>query len=159
MDSAVDVYLERADNELILAKAILSLSKEDHSKKLLNIPLEKTFYSAVISHSYYAIFYAAQAMLLTKKIKPVSPEIHRKTFEAFKEQFVDSGVLDVKLLEIYKKMVIRADALLMIFKDEKWKRGHFTYQTIPQANQEPAEDSLKNANLFFSHIRKVVTKS
>jgi len=50
------------------------------------------------------------------------------------------GILDVNLLTIYKKMMVRADQLLQIFKDEKWKRGHFTYETIPQANKDPADD-------------------
>jgi uncharacterized protein (UPF0332 family) len=158
MDSTTDVYLERADTELLLAEAILILSKEDEKKKVFGIPARKTFYSAVISHSYYAIFYSAYGLLVTKNIRPTMPDVHKKTFEAFKEEFVDSGILDVKLLEIYKKMVIRADALLMIFKDEKWKRGHFTYQTIAQANQEPAEDSLKNAHLFHSNIIKITRK-
>ena len=63
------------------------------------------------------------------------------------------------LIEIYKKMIVRADELLEIFKDEKWKRGHFTYQTIPQANKEPAEDSLKNSKFFVSNIMKVIKES
>lgn len=67
-----------------------------------------------------------------------------------------TGVLDVKLLEIYEKMAIRADELLEIFKGEKWKRGNFTYNTIPQANREPAEDSLRNEKLFVSNITKIL---
>ena len=35
-----------------------------------------------------------------------------------------------ELLNIYKKLIIKADELLQIFKDEKWKRGNFTYKTI-----------------------------
>ncbi len=53
-------------------------------------------------------------------------------------------------------MVVRADELLEIFREAKQKRGSFTYQTIPQANKEPAEDSLKNAKLFVSNISKVI---
>ena len=53
-------------------------------------------------------------------------------------------------------MIIRADALLEIFKYEKGKRGRFTYNTISHANKEPAEDSLKNAKFFLSNIRKVI---
>ena len=95
-------------------------------------------------------------MLLTKRIRTISPEIHKKTFDAFKKEFVDTGVLDVNLLEIYKKAIIRADVLLEIFRDEKWKRGNFTYNTIPQANKEPAEDSLKNSKHFVANITKVI---
>lgn len=156
MDLMVKIYLERADTELLLAEKIKIMTEEEDIKVLLKIPQDKTFYSSVISHAYYAIFYAAKAILVTKGIKTSSPEVHKKTFDEFKNNFVDTGVLDVKLLEIYKKIVIRADELLGVFKDEKWKRGHFTYNTIPQANKEPADDSLANAKLFVSNIAKVI---
>ena len=158
MDSMVKIFLERADNELLAAKSLKRISDEPELKTDFKLSEKVTFYSSVISHCYYSIFYSAKAILLTKGIKTESPEVHRKTFDEFKKNLVDSGVLDVKLLEIYKKLVIRADSLLEIFKDEKWKRGNFTYKTIPQANKEPAEDSLKNAITFTSNIAKVAPK-
>jgi len=158
MDSMVELFLERADNELLAAESLKRLSEEAKSKEEFQLPSRTTFYSAVISHSYYAIFYAAKAILMKKNIKTYSPEIHKKTFEEFKNAFVETGILDARLLEIYRKMVVRADELLGIFKDEKWKRGNFTYNTIPQANREPAEDSLKNGKFFVSNIMKVIEK-
>jgi|SRR3989344_4857629 len=158
MDSQVSLLIERADTELLLAEKIKILTEDDKIKELLRIKREKTFYSSVISHAYYSIFYSAKAILLVKGIVTSSPDIHKKTFEAFKKELVDTGILDVKLLEIYKKLVIRADALLEIFKGEKWKRGNFTYNSIPQANKEPAEDSLANAKLFVSNIIKIIEK-
>jgi len=158
MDSLVEVYSERADNELLAAKSLKRLSENLASKREFNLPEEITFYSAVISHSYYAIFYAAKAILLTKGITTHSPEIHKKTFDEFKKHFVETGILDVKLLEIYLKMVIRADELLEIFREEKSKRGKFTYSTIPQANKEPAEDSLKNAKTFLYNISQIIRR-
>lgn len=140
----------------MLSASIKRLSDDGEAKKYFNIDQKFTFYSSVISHAYYSIFYSAKTMLLTKGISTSSPEVHKKTFDAFKEHFVDTGILDVKLLEIYKKLVVRADALLGIFKEEKQKRGDFTYKTIPQANQEPAEDSIKNAKIFLSNIKKVI---
>ena len=104
------------------------------------------------------LIYAAKALLLTKGIKTSSREIHEKTYDAFKKEFVDTGILDVKLLKIYKEMVVRAETLLEILKEEKGKRGHFTYATIPQANLNPAEESLKNARLFIANIGKVIEK-
>ena len=159
MDSQVHLLIERADTELILAEKIKTLSDDNTLKERLHIKREKTFYSSVISHAYYSIFYAAKAILLTKGITTSSPEIHRKTFEAFKKELVDTGLLDVTLLKIYRMMVIRADVLLEIFKSEKWKRGNFTYHTIPQANKEPAEDSVANAKLFVATIMKIVEKN
>ena len=156
MDSLVRIYLERANNEIMAAKSLKRLSENKGDKENFSLPSDVSFYSSVISHSYYSVFYSAKALLLTKNIKTSSPEIHKKTFEAFKKNFVDSGILDVGLLKIYNKMLIRADELLQIFKDEKWKRGHFTYQTIPQANKPYADDSLKNSKFFVSNILKVI---
>ncbi|MBU4241820.1 MAG: hypothetical protein KKA65_05035 [Nanoarchaeota archaeon] len=59
---------------------------------------------------------------------------------------------DVELLKIYEEMLIKADSLLHIFKHEKNKRGKFTYRKLPQANLEPAKESLENAKYFFKHI-------
>jgi len=158
MDSMVKIYIQRALNEISIAKLLFEISNNKNKKEEFNIEEETTFYSAVISHSYYSIFYAAKAMLLTKKIKTFAPEVHKKTYLAFKEQFVDSGILDIELLNIYKKMILRADELLQIFKDEKWKRGHFTYQTIPQANKEPANQSIQNAANFLKNIKTIIEK-
>jgi len=158
MDTMVDILLKRAENELMTAEKLKILSEEKESKEFMRIPEDATFYSSVISHSYYAIFYAAKAILLTKGIKTSSPEIHKKTYGEFERRFVSTGILDVKLLEIYKKMVVKADELLEIFKDEKWKRGNFTYKTIPQANKEPAEESIKNAKTFVANIASVIRR-
>lgn len=158
MDSKVKLYIKRAINELSAGKILFDISKDPDKEEKFQIEEETTFYSSVISHSYYAIFYTAKAMLLTKNIKTESPEIHKKTFESFKKEFVDSGILDVELLNIYKKMIIRADELLQIFKDEKWKRGHFTYKTIPQANKEPAKESIEKAMKFIKNIKQVLEK-
>ena len=159
MDSMVEIYLERSDNELLAAESLKKLSDDAKSKEDFSLPQSTTFYSSVISHSYYSIFYSAKAILLTKDIKTSAPDIHKKTYEEFKRLFVETGILDIELFEIYQNIVLRADALLQIFKDEKWKRGNFTYKTIPQANKEPADDSLKNAKIFVSHISKIIKKS
>lgn len=49
-------------------------------------------------------------------------------------------------------MFVRADTLLCIFGLEKNKRGEFTYKRISQANQEPAQESIKNAQFFLKQI-------
>ncbi len=159
MGSLTEIYLDRSNNEVMIAESLKRLTEEEDDKEHFDLPEDISFYSAVISHSYYAIFYAAKALLLTKNIDTKAPEVHKKTFEEFKKHFVDTKELDINFLKIYKKMIVRADELLQIFKDEKWKRGHFTYQTIPQANKEPAEDSLKNAKFFVSNIMKVVKEA
>lgn len=146
------LYLERAENELILAKAICTLTENEKlQREAFEIKSPLTFYSAVISHAYYCIFYSAKAYLLKKGIIVDAPEEHRKTYEEFKKLVLE-GVIDVELLKFYEQAMIRAERLLGIIKAEKKKRGDFTYQIIPQANQEPAKESLDNAREFFRHI-------
>ena len=156
MDSQIKTFTDRASNELVLSEKVKLISDDNEIKEFLKIESKMTFYSSVISHSYYAIFYATKALLLTKDIKTDSPNVHKKTLNEFKKNFVDTGELDISLLNIYKKMIVRADELLEIFKSEKGKRGNFTYKTLPQANKDPAEDSLKNAKKFVSNINKVI---
>ncbi len=148
MDSEVKLLLDRADNELLAAKSLKKISEEDDLKNNLSIPTQTTFYSSVISHSYYSIFYCARATLLSVGIKISAPFIHNKAYEQFKKEFVDSGKLDSHILEAYEKVLIKAEDLLQIMKDEKTKRGRFTYKTFPQANKDPAEDSIPLLSLF-----------
>jgi uncharacterized protein (UPF0332 family) len=115
---------------------------------------EDTYYSAVISHAYYSIFYAAKAYLILKGIKTSAPEEHKKTFEEF-SKLVDKGTVDIELLTIYRNMLIKADTLLHIFELEKGKRGKFTYRRIAQANQDPAQESISNAKTFFNNIYRL----
>jgi uncharacterized protein (UPF0332 family) len=127
MDSEVNLLLDRANNELLGAKVLKKVSEEEKIKAEIPIPLETTFYSSVISHSYYAIFHTARAALLSIGIKIDSPFIHNKAYEQFKREFVDNGKLDKHLLEVYETMLIHAQDLLQIMKQEKKKRGMFTF--------------------------------
>jgi len=145
------LYIERAKNELELAKAIFKLSTENKLKLEFELKEDSTFFSNVISSSYYCIFYSAKALLLTKNITTDPPEEHRKTLDEF-EKLAFSGEIDAELLKIYKEIVIKADELLGIFRKEKSKRGRFTYKKLPQANLEPAKESLNNAEKFYKNI-------
>ncbi len=152
MKPTAKLYLERADNELAQAELLFRISQTPELQQEFELPKRYTFYSGAISHAYYAIFNSAKAMLMEADIKTESPNVHQKTYDAFESHFVKSGKLDLKLLVIYKKMLVRAEELLGIFKLEKAKRGTFTYHQLPQANKEPAEESLENAKTFYRHI-------
>jgi uncharacterized protein (UPF0332 family) len=154
MDQLVRLYLERGSNELKLAGVIFRISDEPTLQTSTFGVVAETYYSAVISHAYYAIFYTAKAYLLTKGIKTSAPEEHKRTFEAF-SALVDQGVIDVDLLKLYELLLIRADALLQIFELEKGKRGRFTYKRLPQANRAPAHESISHAQLFLRHMHEL----
>lgn len=55
-------------------------------------------------------------------------------------------------------MIVRADELLGLFQREKAKRGLFTYKSIPQADLEPAEESIQHAQTFVRHVVSVLEK-
>ena len=152
MDSDTKLYLERAENELRLAEIIMQLSLNPELQK--NIPETSktdTYFSSVISHAYYSIFYTAKAYLNTKGIITKVPNEHKKTYNQLKK-LVSQGIIDKELLRLYEEVLVKAEKLLGIFKIEKKKRGEFTYQRIAQANLEPAKESLENAKTFLKHI-------
>ena len=155
MDSKVKLYLERAENELRLAKAVFNLSGNERIKIELEANPKDTFYSSVISHAYYAIFYGAKAYLIFKKIKIPEQGQHQAVYYAFKG-FVKKGVIEKELLEIYDDVKIKAETLLKIFEIEEEKRASFTYKTTAQANIEPAKESIGNTIKFLSNIKKIL---
>jgi len=146
------LYLEKSENELELAKIVFRITEDKKmQEETFHITQPLTFYSSVITHSYYCIFYAAKAYLLKHGVKTSAPNEHKKTYDELKK-LVEKGIVDLDLLKLYEKIMIRADTLLGIFKTEKKKRGQFTYQKLPQANKEPAKESLDKAKLFYKNI-------
>lgn len=158
MDLTYENYLERAQNEINLSEIVMELSLNPNSQTTFKVTKVDTYFSSVISHAYYAIFYSAKAYLLKKGIKTTVPNEHKKTFKAFK-RFVKEGTIDKELLKIYEDIIIKAETLLGIFKDEKKNRGEFTYQKLAQANKEPARNSLENTKTFFRHINELCHKT
>ena len=155
MGSEVRLYLIRAEDEFLLSRNDMRISTDSWLKEELGIPKEKTFFSSVITHAYYSIFYCAKAYLLSKGIKTKPPEEHKKTYEGFAE-FVKKGVLDKELLSIYEDAIVKAEALLDIFLLEKRKRGFFTYNMKSEANMPYAEESINNARKFISSLKAVI---
>ena len=151
------LYLNRAKNELDLAKAIFKISIETKFKVGLELKEDSTFFSNVISNSYYCIFYSAKAFLYTKDVVTIPPEEHKKTLDEF-EKLAASGQIDEELVKIYKDIVVKAEELLGIFAKEKSKRGKFTYRMLPQANLEPAKESLENAEKFYKNINLMIKR-
>lgn len=84
------LYLHRAENEIKLAGIIFIISEKPHLQtEMFDIREPETYFSAVIAHSYYGIFYASKAYLLKKGINVSAPEEHKKAFTEFKK-FVDT---------------------------------------------------------------------
>lgn len=156
MDSKVKLFIDRAENELVAASVLKQVSEENKLKTALQVDLSITFYSSVISHAYYAIFYSAKAYLLSKNIfLPSEQGQHQQVYFKFRK-LVEEGIIEKELLKIYEELKMKAETLLEILHSEKEKRKTFTYETLPQANKLPAEDSIKNALDFVSHMKRMI---
>ena len=67
MDSKL--YIHRAENEIKLAEIIFTISEEPSiQKETFKIKDPETYFSAVIAHSYYSIFYSAKRICLQKRL-------------------------------------------------------------------------------------------
>lgn len=155
MDSEVRLLIDKAENEFLAALALNNLSENENNASIFEIPRGTTFYSSVISHCYYAIFNCTKAYLLSKNIKLEKQGQHQQVYYLFRKM-VKEGVIEQELLNIYEEIKVKAESLLEILSSEREKRKMFTYETIPQANKQPAEDSIKNAKEFISHLRKMI---
>lgn len=159
MDSEDKLLIERAEHEILTSEILEKLSKIEYSdvNERLDIPSGNTFYSAVIGHAYYSIFYGAKAYLVSKGTKFSEQGQHSAVYYKFKK-LVNAGELDKELMIIYEDAKIKAEILLSILEDEEEKRTRYTYKTIPQANKEPAEKSIENAKFFISHIKEFINR-
>lgn len=155
MDSEAKIYLERADNKVLLAKVTYDMSTNARIKESLHLEKEATFFNDVISGAYYGIFYSAKAYLIENGIKTSPQQEHRKTYEKFRGR-VALGNIDSELGEIYGTEAEKAEILLKIFFSEKRKRGIFTYHMKSEANIPAAEESLRNARKFVSMMRLIL---
>ena len=89
MDSKVRLLMDRAENEILAAQALKRLSEENSLKSEFNFPISTSFYSNVISHSYYAIFYIAKAYLLAKNVPLLSTQgQYQQVYFEFKKMFL-----------------------------------------------------------------------
>ncbi len=157
MDSRVKLYLNRVEDEFLLAQQDMKISIDNKLKEILGIRQEKTFFHSVISHAYYTIFHCAKAYLLSKGIKTQPPEEHKATYEEF-AKLVNKGLVDKELLSLYEDAIGKAESLLNIFFLEKRKRGFFTYNIKSEANIPYAKESIENAKKFITALKGIIEK-
>jgi len=103
--------------------------------KSAEILLEEGDYESSVSRTYYAMFYSAQAMLLTKNLSFSS---HKGVISAFGEQFVKTGIFPKEMGRELNKAF------------EKRQIGDYEY-TFVIAKME-AEEILENGEKFIEKI-------
>ena len=110
----------------------------DHARKALQaakLNIEHGFYATAINRAYYAIFYAAGALLLTKGL---ARSKHAGVIAAFREHFVKPGLIEAEYSDIYGDVM---DA-----------RVDSDYEMTFVADLGTAESALADARRFVERI-------
>ena len=118
-------YLERAYEALDSAKILFENKK----------------YNSSISQAYYAMFYAAKALL---SVKDIHPKTHRGVVAELGLEFINKGFIE----EVYGKMIAKGLQL----------RERVDYDVYYRATKEEAEEVIKDAEKFVERIRDAIDK-
>ncbi len=115
----VESLMERAEKYLRSAKILL----------------EEGDYESSVSRSYYAMFYSAQAVLLTKNLSFSS---HKGVISAFGEHFIKTGILPKEMGRELNRAF------------EKRQIGDYEYTFV--ISKKEAEEILENGKKFVERI-------
>jgi len=97
--------------------------------------LNQGFYSTAVNRSYYAIFYAAHALILTRGIHRSK---HSGTIAAFRQYFVKTGLIEPQYSDIY------GDAMEV--------RQVGDYEILGDIQEGTARSTLTDARAFVARI-------
>jgi uncharacterized protein (UPF0332 family) len=104
--------------------------------------LDAKDYRAAANRAYYAVFYAASAVLLTLGIER---RRHSGVISAFREHFVRSGMIEAEFSAIYgESLVVREDA---------------DYAIEILVGQDAVEPGLRQARRFVGRMHEHLAKS
>lgn len=104
--------------------------------------VENEFYATAINRAYYAIFYAATALLLTKDI---SRSKHSGVLSAFRELFVKPGLIEREYSDLY------GDALDA--------RVGSDYDATFESDLTTAQEQLENARRFVERVARYLSET
>jgi len=112
----------------------------EHAKEMLAVAeqnLRNDFYTSAVNRAYYAIFYAANAMLAT--IGEARSK-HSGVISLFRNRFVKTGDLPVELSDIYGRVL------------DNRQRGD--YDLGLQMDEEQAKTDIENARRFVDEVEQ-----
>jgi uncharacterized protein (UPF0332 family) len=168
----VDFFMANAESSLRTASILQEISDENALKEALKVGMDFESYLWVIVSSYYAMFYAATAILAKQGIRATGQIVHKVTADALihffgsneklaklLEQYEEAQAVGLELVgreELIKRMQKKADELIIAYEGERKKRSKFQYDIGVQAKKGYAQTSLERAKDFVFEIRKLV---
>ena len=168
----VDFFMANAESSLRTASILQEISDENALKEALKVGMDFESYLWVIVSSYYAMFYAATAILAKQGIRATGQIVHKVTADALihffgsneklaklLEQYEEAQAVGLELVgreDLMKRMQKKADELIIAYEGERKKRSKFQYDIGVQAKKGYAQTSLERAKDFVFEIRKLV---
>ena len=115
------------------------LNDAHESLEAARVLLENGFYRDAISRAYYAMFYAASALL---RAKGVVTKSHRGVIAKFGLEFVNTGIVE----KYYAKALSLAET----------SRERADYDPTYRPSEEEAESIVEDAERFIERIEKAL---
>ena len=122
-------------DEISRKEVALYVENATQSMSVAQLNMENDYYTAAINRAYYAIFYAANALLATKKL---ARSKHSGVLSAFRQHFVKTGILSSELSDIYGQ----------VMED----RHEGDYEIITATSKEDAEVDILQAKQFVDAV-------
>ncbi len=119
----------------------LYMEHAEEALKVARLNLDNDFYAAAVNRAYYAIFYAANALLATRKL---ARSKHSGVLAAFRQHFIKTGILPAKLSDIYGQ----------VMED----RHEGDYEILAALTKEDAESDLRQAERFVEEVKSWLRK-
>lgn len=168
----VGFFMANAESSLRTASVLQQISDDESLKETLQLDSNFESYLWVIVSSYYAMFYAATAILAKQGVKASGQIVHKVTADALihffasnkklaklLEQYEEAQTVGLELIgreELMKRMQKKADELIISYEGERKKRSKFQYDIGVQAKRGYAQTSLERARTFVFEISKLV---
>ena len=127
-------------NEFVQRQINEYLKRAHRALRTGRLVLDDQDYIAAVNRAYYAIFYAANALLTTKGLERSK---HSGVIAAFRQHFVKTGLIEVKYSDVYgTAMSDRHD-------------GDYSLNYL---SHETAARDLDWAEQFLSRVEKLLTE-
>jgi uncharacterized protein (UPF0332 family) len=118
------------------------LKKAQEDLKASEIMIENDIYRVAVSRIYYAMFYIAEALLLTKGLIFTS---HKGLMSSFNKEFIKSGIFNIKFGRLLR------DAFDI--------RQNSDYEIVPDITESKTKELLLAAKEFLEEAKKYLGES
>ncbi|HLF90729.1 MAG TPA: HEPN domain-containing protein [Anaerolineales bacterium] len=125
--------------EIQRKEIVLYMENAQEMLEVARLMLNNDFYTSTINRAYYAIFYAANALLITKGL---SSSKHSGVISAFRQHFVKTGHIASEYSEIYGRVM--------------GNRHAGDYELESPITKETAKLDLADAEKFVSEVENTL---